>query len=89
MAVVDLKSAYRSVHICPDEQCITGLQWQFSGQKQPLTMCDTRFPFGARKSPAIFNCITQAGAHSLRQAGHHVVVYLDDLFRVWPRLCVL
>ena len=33
MAVVDLKSAYRSVHIRPDEQCITGLQWQFSGQK--------------------------------------------------------
>ena len=84
MAVVDLKSAYRSVHISPDEQCITGLQWQFSGQKQPLTMCDTRLPFGARKSPAIFNRITQAVARSLRQAGHHVVVYLDDFFVCGP-----
>ena len=84
MAVVDLKSAYRSVHIRPDEQCITGLQWQFSGQKQPLTMCDTRLPFGARKSPAIFNRITQAVARSLRQAGHHVVVYLHDFFVCGP-----
>ena len=84
MAVVDLKSAYRSVHIRPDEQCITGLQWQFSGQKQPLTMCDTRLPFGSRNSPAIFNRITQAMARSLRQAGHHVVVYLDDFFVCGP-----
>ena len=53
MAVVDLKSAYRSVHIRPDEQCITGLQWQFSGQKQPHTMCDTRLPF-AHESPQQF-----------------------------------
>ena len=75
IAVVDLN---HSVHIRPDEQTMTGLQWQFSGQKQPLTMCDTRLPFGARKSPAIFNRITQAVAPSLRQAGHHVVVYLDD-----------
>ena len=43
-------------------------------------MCDIGLPFGARKSPAIFNSITQAVARSLRQAGHHVVVYLDDFF---------
>ena len=66
MAVVDLKSAYRSVHIRPDEQTITGLQLQFSGQKQPFTMCDTRLTFAARKSPAIFNRITQVEACSLR-----------------------
>ena len=89
MAVVDLKSAYRSFHIRPDEQTITGLQWQFSGQKHPLTMRDTRLPFGARKSPAIFNRITQAVARSLRQAGHHVVVYLVDFFCVWPWLPIL
>ena len=80
MAVVDLKSAYRSVHIRPIEQTITGLQWQFSGQKQPLTMCDKRLPFGARKSPAIFNPITHAVARCLCKAGHHVVVYFDDFF---------
>ena len=84
MAVVDLKSAYRPVHIRPDEQTITGLQRQFSGQKQPLTMCDTRLPFGAHKSPAIFNSTTQAVARSLRLAGHHVVVSLDDFFVCGP-----
>ena len=47
-------------------------------------MCDTRLPFGARKSPPIFNRITQAVARSLRQAGHHVVVYLDDFFLCGP-----
>ena len=43
-------------------------------------MCDTRLPFGARKSPAIFNRITQVVARSLRRNGHHVVVYFDDFF---------
>ena len=47
-------------------------------------MCDTRLPIGARKSPAIFNHITQAVARSLRQAGHHVVVYMDDFFVCGP-----
>ena len=47
-------------------------------------MCDTRLPFGARKSPAIFNRITQAVACSLRRNGHHVVVYLEDFFVCGP-----
>ena len=46
-------------------------------KNNPLTMCDTCLPFGAHKSPAIFNHITQAVARSLCQTGHHVVVYLD------------
>ena len=84
MAVVDLKSAYRSVHIRPAEHAITGLKWRFTNQSEPLIMCDTRLPFGARKSPAIFNRITQAVARSLRRDGHHVVVYLDDFFVCGP-----
>ena len=60
MAVVDLKSAYRSVHIKPKEHCITGLRWWFSGDENATMMCDTRLPFGSRKSPSIFNRITQA-----------------------------
>ena len=47
-------------------------------------MCDTCLPFGAPKFPAIFNCITQAVACSLRQADNHVVVYLDDFFVFGP-----
>ena len=80
MAIVDLKSAYRSVHIRPMEHAITGLQWKFHNDSDPIIMCNTRFPFGARKSPAIFNRITQAVARFLRRNGHHVVVYLEDFF---------
>ena len=84
MAIVDLKSAYRSVHIRPMEHAITELQWKFHNESDPITMCDTRLSFGARKSPAIFNRITQAVARSLRRNDHHVVVYLDDFFVCGP-----
>lgn len=84
MAIVDLKSAYRSVHIRPEEYTITGLQWQFHNESSPLVMCDTKLPFGSRKSPAIFNRITRAIARSLRRNGHNVVVYLDDFFVCGP-----
>jgi hypothetical protein len=84
MSVVDLKSAYRSVHIRPVEHCITGLSWTFTGHNDATVMCDTRLPFGARKAPAIFNRISQAIARYLRKQGHHVVVYLDDWFVCGP-----
>ena len=84
MAIVDLKSAYQSVHIRPMEHAITGLQWKFHNDSDPIIMCDTRLPFGAGKSPAIFNWITQAVARSLRRNGHHVVVYLEDFFVCGP-----
>ena len=80
MAVVDLKSAYCSVHIPPAEHAITGLKWRFTNQSESLIMCDTCLPFGVRKSLAIFNRITQAVARSLRRDGHHVVVYLGNFF---------
>ena len=84
MAIVDLKSAYRSVHIRPMEHAITGLEWKFHNESDPIIMCGTRLPFGARKSSAIFNRITQTVACSLCRNGHHVVVYLDDFFVYGP-----
>jgi hypothetical protein len=84
MAVVDLNSAYRSVNIKESERCLTGLSWCFDGLHEPAILCDTRLPFGARKSPAIFNRITQAVTRYLRKQGHHVVVYLDDFFVCGP-----
>ena len=41
IAAVYLQSAYRSVHIRPNEQFITGLQWHFSWLNQPLTICSS------------------------------------------------
>ena len=69
MAVVDLKSAHRSVHIKPKEHCFTGLQWWFSGDENATMMCDTRLPFGSRKSPSIFNRITQAVVRAMNCRG--------------------
>ena len=67
MAILDLKSAYRSVHIGTMEHAITGLQWEFHNESDPILMCDTRLSFGARKSLAIFNRITQAMASLFTQ----------------------
>ena len=78
MAKVDLKSAYRSVHIRPDQYKLTGLSW---GHHKPQYMYDTRLPFGARKSPSIFNRLTQAVCRIMRRKGFTgIVAYLDDFF---------
>lgn len=84
MAVLDLKSAYRSVHIKKSERCLTGLSWKFPGDKKPTFMHDSRLPFGSRKSPAIFNRITQSIARMMRRKGHLVIVYLDDFWLCGP-----
>ena len=78
MAVVELKSAYRSVHIKPKQHCITGLRWWFSGDENATMMCDTRLPFGCRKSPWILNWITQAVVLVMNFRGYDTLAYLDD-----------
>ena len=74
MAVLDLKSAYRSVHIRDSEHCLTGLSWKFPGDSTPTFMLDSRLPFGSRKSPAIFNRLTQAVARIMRCKGDNIMV---------------
>ena len=86
MAVLDLKSAYRSVHIRDSEHCLTGLSWKFPGDSTPTFMFDSRLPFGSRKSPAIFNRFTQAVARFMIHKGHNIVVYLDDFWLCGPNL---
>ena len=80
MAKVDLRAAYRSVHIPRNEYTLTGLSWTFAGDKQATILCDTKLPFGARKSPAIFNRITQAVTRMMSRRGHATIAYLDDFF---------
>ena len=41
-------------------------------------MCDTRLPFGSRKSPSIFNRITQAVVRAMNSRGYDTLAYLDD-----------
>jgi hypothetical protein len=74
MAKVDLSQAYRAVKIHPSDYCATGLKWKFAGDQDFTYMVDTRLPFGARKSPEIFNELSTA--------------VREILARKWPRSCV-
>ena len=78
MAKLDLKWAYRSVPIRPEQYNLTGLQWTFEGNKLPTTLIDTAFPFGARKSPGYFNRITKAVKRMMIRRGFNCFVFLDD-----------
>ena len=79
-AKVDLKSAYRSVSIHPDDQGFMGLAWTFKGHTHPTYMVDTRLPFGSRLAPGIFHRLTQSVRRMMPRRGYNVVAYLDDFF---------
>ena len=79
MAKVDLSNAYRSVRIHPSNYSATGLKWLFANEDRPRFFVDTRLPFGASRSPFIFNSITQSVRRMMAKRGFsNVVVYLDD-----------
>ena len=84
LAKVDLKWAYRAVPIRPDQYPLTGLQWTFTNATSPMFFSDCRLPFGARKSPAIFNRITKSIQRMLCRLGIRVSAYLDDFLIVAP-----
>ena len=76
-AKVDLRNAYRSVGISEFSQMVTGLSWNFNGKT--VYMKDTKLPFGARYSVAIFHRLTQAVKRIMARKGFDlIVVYLDD-----------
>ena len=58
-AKLDLVNAYRSVKIHPLNYKATGLKWRFNNDKHFSYLIDERLPFGAARSPQIFNSITQ------------------------------
>jgi hypothetical protein len=79
LAKVDLSNAYRSVKIHPSNFEISGLAWTFSGDNKPTIMYDTRLMFGARKSPSIFNELSQAVCRIMKSKGvSRIIAYLDD-----------
>ena len=79
LSKIDLKSAYRSVPIHPSNYAGTGLKWKFKGNKGKFTyFVDTRLPFGGKRSPEIFNRLTQAVRRIMARKGYNaIVVYLD------------
>jgi len=79
LAKIDLASAYWSVKIHPADYDRAGLAWTFSGDSKPTFLYDSRLMFGARKSPAIFNELTQAVCRMMHKKGHQrIIAYLDD-----------
>lgn len=84
-AKVDLKSAYRSVAIHPDNYSVTGLKWKFHNDTHSTYMFDTRLPFGSCLGPSIFHRLSQAVRRCMARKGYKdVVVYIDDFLIVAP-----
>ena len=79
MAKIDLRHAYRSVHIHPSNYQATGLKRNFSGSDHFIYFVDTRLLYGGRRAPGIFNGLTQAVKRMMARRGNKmIIVYLDD-----------
>ena len=76
MAVTDIASAYRSVHIRPCDRTRQGLSWILDGTE--IYLEDNLLSFGTRAAPFIFFRITDAVVRYLVRWGIRVVNYLDD-----------
>ena len=84
-AKLDLSNAFRCVKSHRSNFKATGLKWRFQGDTHYTYMylIDVRLPFGARKSPEIFNSITQAVREMMKRKGYDTIIcYLDDFLIV-------
>jgi hypothetical protein len=78
-AKLDLKAAYRSVPVHCNDYKVTGLKWQFKGDKEVTYLFDSRLPFGASSAPSHFHRLSQAIARCMRRRGFQgIVAYIDD-----------
>ena len=83
LAKLDLAQAYRVVKTHPSNHSATGLKYTFPGDQNPTYMVDTRLPFGACRSPEIFNELTQAVRGMMSNRGFdNIIAYLDDFLLV-------
>lgn len=80
-AIVDLKSAYRSVPVFPPHRQLQGMRWSFEKDKS-VYLVDNFLCFGLSCAPLIFFRLSSAIARMLRRRGYKVVVYLDDFLVV-------
>ena len=73
LAKLDIKSAYRTVPVHPDDRPLLAVSWQGK------VYIDTALPFGLRSAPKIFNSIADALEWIIAQAvADPVLHYLDD-----------
>ena len=79
LAKVDIRIAYRSVPVHPDDRWLLGMDWH--GE----VYIDTVLPFGLRSTTKLFNAVADAVEWVLRTAGiQHILHYLDDFLIIGP-----
>ena len=79
MVKIDIKSAYRTVPVHPQDWWLLGMQWEGA------YYVDTTLPFGLRSAPKIFTAITDAAEWILKERGVQFCLhYLDDYLIIGP-----
>jgi hypothetical protein len=85
MAKVDIKAAYRTVGVRPDQWGLLGMKYTPRGGAQTRYFIDTRLPFGACGSAEHFCRISTAVRAMMVARGYHdVIVYVDDFLILAP-----
>ena len=79
MAKVDLKDAYLTVPVSAEFHCLLGFQDDNGQLLQFQTL-----PFRLCTAPYAFSKITKPAVQFLRQAGIHIIIYLDNMLLVSP-----
>ena len=79
MASIDIKDAYRAVHIHPGDRSRQGLKWVFGDEQSTTYMVDNRLCMGLSSSPYIFTRISNFIVRCARREGiGRITNYLDD-----------
>lgn len=80
MAKVDIKSAFRTVSVRPDQQDVLSFDWpDATDPHRSRFLRDTRLPFGWAGSPEAFCRLTAAVRSMMVADGHKsILVYVDD-----------
>ena len=80
-AVLDLKSAYRTVHIAPSDRQFQGFVWHWQGKDRYFR--DNCLCFGLRCAPYIFSRLTEFIIRCMsRRGADGIFGYLDDFLVV-------
>ena len=83
MASLDIKDAYRTVVVHPDQWKFQGLEWEMNGISKFFTDC--RLCFGGASSPYIFSQLSNFLVRCMHRRGMLTVInYLDDFWMCAP-----
>ena len=79
LAKTDLKNAYRTIPVHPDDRPLLGVNWE------DTVFLDAALPFGLRSAPKIFSAVADTLLWILAQSGvKEAIHYLDDFLIAGP-----